>query len=266
MAVGTEMWPAARSAAVTPVAWKRMPPTTSAAISPPNITARSMSAAPARRPRDAAGGRLPGGAVAIRPVFLSELSATGLVTGRLQWGQSRESRPAAGILSRCEVAGVLVLDVREARPALDEPRDRAHKSVHVRLGRADPKRCPDRTRDARAFAAPQRAAHRVGGDGVDAEEMDDVGMGAEAPVANADAVLGAQRRGHEGVVHPLDRECHHPEAVDAGPVPEAQSVHARKRGKPGLDPLQQLALVVGDAVHPGSGQRGAGDAERDGAE
>ena len=62
--------------------------------------------------------------------------------------------------------------------------------------------------------SPRCTAARASVDPVaaDAEQADQVRVGAEAAVPDADAELGAEPRRHQRVVHPVDRERGHGEA------------------------------------------------------
>ena len=61
--------------------------------------------------------------------------------------------------------------------------------------------------------------------GVEVEEPEEVRVGAEATVAHTDRLLGAEASGDEGVVHAVDDEGGHRQALDV----EGRRGRARRR-------------------------------------
>ena len=76
------------------------------------------------------------------------------------------------------------------------------------------------------------------------EEPHEVGVGAEAAVADADPVLGAEPRRDERVGDALDGEGHERQACCV----RAEEPHAVDRCQPGPEVAGDLGVVVGDGV------------------
>ena len=94
---------------------------------------------------------------------------------------------------------------------------------------------------ARAWSTPVAA---------DAEQADEIGMGAEAAVPHADPELRAQPGRHQGVVHPLERERRHGQP---GPLARTRADGPSTRTpsmdrEPVVQPRRQRALVRRDRL------------------
>jgi len=106
-----------------------------------------------------------------------------------------------------EVAGVGVLAIGDGgRLARRDVGDRGGEPVDVAVGGGQPGAGPDGARHVAAVVVADRVP--VPGDlvGVETEQADQVGVGAEAAVADADAVLGAEPGGDERVRCAGERE------------------------------------------------------------
>ena len=144
-----------------------------------------------------------------------------------------------------------------------------------RRARADRRRCRRRRRpagrcrrsvvDSPALArtAPGMCAAVAAADGVpvlgdlvgaEAEQADEVGVGAEAAVADADAVLGAEPGGDERVGHAVDGEGGERERGPAGVG--AEQAHAGDRGQAGaqppVEPASSWSTMASQPMRPSS--------------
>ena len=85
-------------------------------------------------------------------------------------------------------------------------------------------------------------------------------MGAEAPVAHADRILGAEHRRHQRMMHPIDGEGAHTQPVDVRAVPESQPVELRELVDLPVENMRRQSLLVrADVGHAGIAEHGARD-------
>ncbi len=100
--------------------------------------------------------------------------------------------------------------------------------------------------------------------GREAEEADQVGVGAEAAVADADGPFGAQAGRHQRVGHALDREGADGQGLGVeGGTEQADAVDG---GQTGPEPAGQGRLVGPDGVPADAGEGGQGGLQGDGAD
>ena len=102
--------------------------------------------------------------------------------------------------------------------------------------------------------------------GADAEQAQQVGVGAEAPVAHPDAELRAQAGGHQRVVHALDGEGRHRQRVGSrsGVGPSTRTPSMARR--PSWSRVESAASCSVDGVPADARQLVHGGAEGDGSD
>ena len=114
---------------------------------------------------------------------------------------------------------------------------------------AQPQARPYRAGQRRSPAGPQLGAEPAGFAGGDAEQAGHERMGAEAAVANADRVLGAEDRGEQRMAVPGQREARDADPVNVVAGPQRQLLEARHRGQPAPEPAGERPLVLGHDGH-----------------
>ncbi len=132
--------------------------------------------------------------------------------GRLQKsGQTHLCRTGGGAsppngLVRPEVAGRGILPITNGRVPGGHAGDGGEQAPDIVLGGVDARAGPDSARHRAAVTAPHLVAVRVHLRVAEAEQPDQVRMGAEAAVPDADRLLGRQPRRHKSVRHAVNHE------------------------------------------------------------